>query len=88
MTIEKATLPREVAEAIERARARGKNNASIVASAMTTAKVLGHNIEKTPEDRVLEYYNNMLYANGNTYAEIIAETLDLLGIKITGVNAE
>lgn len=56
----------------------------------------GYEVERSPEDKVREYYAR----NGNEYASTpyttnlfegrrqgIVETLDLLGIKIEGVNA-
>jgi hypothetical protein len=44
----------------------------------------GYEVEQSPEERVREYYDNMLYANGDTYADIIKDTVDLIGIKIKG----
>lgn len=65
------------------------------------ALVSGYEIEKTPEEKVLQYYEGIrekafrsdmqLYSAGyNTYwrqADVVKETLDLLDIKIEGVNA-
>jgi hypothetical protein len=50
------------------------------------ALYVGFEIEPSPEAKVREYYVNMLFANGETYAEIIKHTLDLLGTKVEGIN--
>jgi hypothetical protein len=50
------------------------------------ALYVGFEIEPSPEAKVREYYVNMLFANGETYAEIIKCTLDLLGTKVEGIN--
>lgn len=64
------------------------------------ALVNGYEVEKTPEDRVREYFEILkrreVYAeeNGHLTAQhrqgrlSVAITLDILGIKIKGVNAE
>jgi hypothetical protein len=57
---------------------------------------IGYTVEQTPEEKVREYYENAkqcadIYANGEGFrveAEAIIKTLDLLGIKIGGVNAD
>ncbi|MDR7001634.1 hypothetical protein [Neobacillus niacini] len=49
------------------------------------ALICGYQIEKSPEDKVREYYENLYYAAEKTCVE---HTLDLLGIKIAGVNAD
>jgi len=57
---------------------------------MTIAAALinGYEVEKTPEEKVREYYESY---GGSPSAmerkEAVQDTLDLLGIKIEGVNA-
>lgn len=55
------------------------------------AKVIvnGYTVEETPEDKVREYYesNRGQGEYGGITTEAIRETLNLLGIKIKGVNA-
>jgi DNA integrity scanning protein DisA with diadenylate cyclase activity len=60
------------------------------------ALICGYEVEKTPEDLVRQYYErvtgvnefpiNVDYLEGQRFA--IVQTLDLLGIKIAGVNAQ
>ncbi|MEH7521748.1 DUF1642 domain-containing protein [Bacillus sp. JJ1503] len=119
----KVTLPREVAEAIENMRERGRSNGAIIATAMTngsgagvgwtlatyvlehegnsdklmTALLNGYEIEKSPDEKVREYYDELSDSNVSVYSENhhrnnreragIRKTLDLLGIQIEGINA-
>lgn len=122
MTVEKVTVPRKVADAIEKLLAGiGGNKFSkygIIAKlddvgevaafpelriireyydeiewdsprhphALMQALVNGYKVEKTPEEKVRE-----LYRSGETTAheaKAIKSTLNILGIKIEGVNAE
>jgi hypothetical protein len=124
--VARVTLPREVAEAIEKLRENGVRNFAIIHSALklseasTEEKVIsdwvaknyqdnldaliialvnGYEIEKSPEDKVREYFDSIherLYSeelsrekrfalNSELYA--VVKTLNLLGIKIDGVNA-
>jgi hypothetical protein len=61
---------------------------------LVTAVYVGYTVEQSPEEKVREYYKNAkqcadIYANGEGFrieAEAIIKTLDLLGIKIAGVN--
>jgi hypothetical protein len=61
---------------------------------LVTAVYVGYEIEQTPEDKLRAYYENAkqcadIYANGEGFrieADTIVKTLDLLGIKIGGVN--
>ena len=48
------------------------------------ALICGYEVEKSPEEKVREYYNVLITANPK-YA--VQHTLDLLGIKVKGVNA-
>jgi len=57
---------------------------------MTIAAALinGYEVEKTPEEKVREYYES--YGGSPSameWKEAVQDTLDLLGIKIEGVNA-
>lgn len=61
------------------------------------ALVNGYEIEKSPEDRVREYYERQIvkmpgyfnyeHAASRLRRSTVIETLDMLGIKIEGVNA-
>ena len=63
------------------------------------ALICGYQIEKSPEEKVREYYSQLMWiyndADYGTIEEIspesemrgIVKTLDILGIKIEGVNA-
>jgi hypothetical protein len=125
--VARVTLPREVAEAIEKLRENGVRNFAIIHSALklseasTEEKVIsdwvaenyqdnldaliialvnGYEIEKSPEDKVREYYNYAqdrydLSNNGSSEEDYFAGvlkgieiTLNLLDIKIPGVNAD
>jgi pyridoxal/pyridoxine/pyridoxamine kinase len=60
---------------------------------LLSALVNGYNVEKSPEDRVRDYYGRIKdVSNGDdiydAQAYAIETTLELLGIKIEGVNAE
>jgi hypothetical protein len=107
--MEKVTLPKEVAEAMENLLSRGAEDKDIIAYGMArfttenageiyryaqdnfyglmSALVNGYQVEQTPEERLREYYDNMLFANGDTYSDVIKHTLDILGIEIDGINA-
>jgi len=101
MTNVKVTLPKEVAEAIERYRIRGASNKSIVSDVVNDfaddslisfdldelliALVNGYEVEKSPEEKVREYYEG--FSIGTTSRIAIKQTLNLLGIKIKEVNA-
>jgi hypothetical protein len=52
------------------------------ANKLISALLSGYEIEQTPEERLREYYDNMLFANGDTYSDVIKHTLDILGIEI------
>lgn len=109
-------LPREVAEAIERFRNIGCDNASIIYTfasgedknnidfanyaadnfdTLLQALVNGYEVEQTPEEKVREYYELNKpdeYMNQNQFniqaavREGVLNTLNLLNIKIKGVN--
>jgi len=126
----KVTLPREVAEAIERTRCwnlelirsnsfntpesdygiidrwimRQYDDKDDGIKMYFSALVNGYTVEKTPEEKVREYYEGLYetarnarenggHYGGFSYEEMhrasltIKTTLDLLGVKITGVNA-
>jgi len=55
---------------------------------LAAALINGYEVEKTPEEKVREYYESY---GGSPSAmerkEAVQDTLDLLGIKIEGVNA-
>lgn len=122
MTNAKVTLPREVAEAIEKLRSitwtdygmlSAVRNAPENPNAVTVSEwafgegsgspdllmralVNGYEVEKTPEEKVREYYDryNPEYATTLFTEELftgrrqgVYNTLDLLGIKIEGINA-
>jgi uncharacterized protein (UPF0297 family) len=61
---------------------------------LLNALVNGYEIEKSPEEKVREYYESLdkrplcSEAYGWHEAKAIKKTLDLLGIKIPGVNAD
>jgi DNA-binding Lrp family transcriptional regulator len=123
----RVTLPREVAEAIEKLRENGVRNFAIIHSALKLSEasaeekvisdwvtenfqdnldaliialVNGYEIEKSPEDKVREYYEEMRevfkstidgsydeeYLRGIIHG--VVKTLNLLDIKIPGVNAD
>jgi hypothetical protein len=123
----KVTLPKEVAEAIEELRANGWSNSTIAATTLNTdaiyhssykstfailypyfigerkeddlltALVNGYEVEQTPEEKVREYYEKLEeHKNWTIFEDVplgemqgaVIKTLDLLGIKISGVNAE
>ncbi|MEC2215100.1 hypothetical protein [Bacillus velezensis] len=59
---------------------------------LAAALVNGYEVEKTPEEKVREYFEKLWadYCDTNEIEiakETIINTLDLLGIKIEGVNA-
>ncbi|WEZ21193.1 hypothetical protein P5661_06340 [Bacillus subtilis] len=59
---------------------------------LATALINGYEVEKTPEEKVREYFEKLWadYCDTNEIEiakETIINTLDLLGIKIEGVNA-
>lgn len=64
---------------------------------LMSALINGYEVEQTPEDRVLEYYNRIIRRAVSTNSpemfrllgekEGITKTLNTLGIKIEGVNA-
>lgn len=56
---------------------------------LMSALVNGYTVEQTPEEKVHEYYDSLNEQDGFESAEQdgILTTLDLLGIKIEGVNA-
>jgi hypothetical protein len=116
----KVTLPKEVAEALEKLREGFHDHGVVVAvfdgapytfnpyyfgvektreyfhdkpAELMSALVNGYEVEQTPEEKVQEYYDFLRSAS--TWNEdhagkvrAIEKTLDLLGIKISGVNAE
>lgn len=106
----KVTLPRDVAEAIERylnefdkerlLKAHGDSGEwvdddrqalnKIDLMTLASALVNGYEVEKSPEERVLKFYleGDVPYQWMSEKRRIIKTTLDLLGIKIEGVNAE
>lgn len=119
MTTEKVTVPREVAEALDRidsgrvtvdmALVFHTNDALIGENAplqtltigdLARALIVGYEVEKTPEEKVREYYTEIaVKRDGAKFQDdvisavryehmrmAIRETLDLLGIKIGGVN--
>ncbi|OJT65468.1 hypothetical protein BFP49_09485 [Bacillus licheniformis] len=79
--IKKPVITKEQAECLENL--RGLSPLTIVA-----ALINGYEVEKTPEEKVREYYESH---GGSPSAEerkaAIRETLYKLGIKIEGVNA-
>jgi hypothetical protein len=120
------TLPREVAEAIEKLRRLGKDNRSIIGAAngevfgpnsdivwkfasadsgnfelLLSALVNDYTVEQTPEDRLREYYSELKRSECRFFShphnhgcppatnrmDAIKTTLNILGIKIEGVNA-
>jgi len=114
------TLPKEVAEAIESFRSRDISNEDIIKNALglfdnyneviylytvdhfdefITALVNGYEVEQTPEEKVREYYEGLKSSedsleiaghDGSQFRQgwqSVEKTLDLLGIKIEGVNA-
>jgi hypothetical protein len=114
----KVTLPKEVAEAIDGLLRLGRSKRDIISAStggivgersaqikmfvddspenfevLMSALVNGYEVEQTPEEKVREYYDFLRSAS--TWNEdhagkvrAIEKTLDLLGIKISGVNAE
>jgi hypothetical protein len=55
---------------------------------LVRAIVIGYTVEQSPEEKVREYYE--MYAHRGLdghYRAAITQTLDILGIKIEGVNA-
>lgn len=99
--VELPVIPREVANEIERMREEGSTDFGIVEQAISddilceysyrephrllVAITHGYTVEQSPEEKVREYYEQ---DETNAYQETaIRQTLDLLGIKITGVNA-
>jgi hypothetical protein len=116
--VARVTLPREVAEAIEKIREKGGRNYVIVRAAiklseasaeekvisdwviknfqdnldaLIIALVNGYEIEKSPEDKVREFFESCrqfdsTYHYGAKYG--IITTLNILDIKIPGVNAD
>lgn len=52
-------------------------------SEMAKAIYVGYELELTPEEKVIEYYNGL---HEMCEKEIIRETLDLLELKIKGIN--
>lgn len=112
----KPVLPKDVAAAITKALADGKENYDIIEYAMgpfgnaeyqpadvisrwnrnnasltdlMTALVNGYTVEQSPEEKVREYYESVRGQGdyGGITCEAIHQTLDLLDIKIQGVNA-
>lgn len=105
--MEKVKVTKEVAEAIERQLSR-RSRIDIVQSAAKTgvltddfarALYIGYEIEKSPENKVREYFDELVGCEealelvGTSGAQFrqgwqsVKHTLDLLGIKIEGVNA-
>ncbi|MED1148918.1 hypothetical protein P4T97_06740 [Bacillus paralicheniformis] len=90
--IKKPVITKEQAECLENL--RGLSPLTIVA-----ALINGYEVEKTPEEKVREYYaanyqrheQSMPRSKDDFYTSGVAEgvrnTLDSLGIKIEGVNA-
>jgi hypothetical protein len=55
---------------------------------LLNALVNGYEIEKSPEDKVREYYRSLWSENRYDKPQLaIRKTLNLLGIKVPGVNA-
>jgi hypothetical protein len=125
--VSRVTLPREVAEAIERLREKGLTNYGFMNHALNLdrncaetriisgwldenfhanfevlmiALVNGYEIEKSPEDKVREYYEGLIETKTDSLndpytrelaayeASAVVKTLNLLDIKIPGVNAD
>ncbi|MCY9132800.1 hypothetical protein MOF07_19390 [Bacillus spizizenii] len=64
----------------------------MILETLAAALVNGYEVEKAPEEKVREYYDKLWadYCDTNDIEiakETIINTLDLLGIKIEGVNA-
>lgn len=59
--------------------------------ALLLALVNGYEVEETPEDKLRHYYNELQHQMPNSHAAQSADTvivvLNILGIKIEGVNA-
>ncbi|MED0759107.1 hypothetical protein P4S93_18305 [Aneurinibacillus thermoaerophilus] len=53
------------------------------------AVIVGYEVEMTPEEKVREKYESVdpWETYGNAYRQAIRDTLNILGIKIEGVNA-
>jgi len=120
----KVTLPKEVAEAIEGLRRLGKSNCDIISSVIgriygknskvvrdyaecsndnfediLSALVNGYEIERTPEEKLREYYEGLKSSedsleiagySGSQFRQgwqSVENTLDILGITIEGINA-
>lgn len=58
---------------------------------LLSALVNGYTIEQTPEEKVREYYEDRRLSHAGSIADYqadaVKETLNLLGIKIEGINA-
>lgn len=68
-----------------------KNLQNMLTDKLIRALYIGYEVEKTPEEKVREYYEELSNKkfDSNTYfhkMEAVQKTLDLLGIKIFGVN--
>jgi len=65
--------------------ARDFKNCGILMEAL----VNGYTVEQTPEEKVREYYESYGGSpSANERKQAVVDTLDLLGIKIAGINAE
>lgn len=104
MTVEKVKVTKEVAEALAKTeynfisvgatlRVHAVNGLTgtyaplqaLDIEKLAKALLIGYEIEKSPEEKVREYYE-ALTGSCDRYA--VQCTLDFLGIKIEGVNAE
>lgn len=57
--------------------------------ALVIALYIGYEVEETPEDKVREYYNSFSDNQSGEFGKsFVKRTLDLLNIKIVGVNHE
>lgn len=101
--MEKVKVSREVAEAIERLRKNGHDNNSFIeghvkygyeldenkclneldTETLARALLIGYEVEETPQERLKEYYDKTSVVE----RIVIAETLEILNIKVKGVNA-
>lgn len=98
--MEKVIVSKEVAEEIEYAIAEYRTIASATLYLLNEADLtdvqvdqalrgyyVGYEIEKTPEEKVAAYYEELREEFEGEAMAAVASTLNLLGIKIEGVNA-
>jgi hypothetical protein len=124
--MEKVSLPKEIADALDGVKQFYKSNADIIADIiesrvplipcgehllplikysrkdagnadiLMSALINGYEIEQTPEERLHQYYEKLkMFTESTSFAPVgsyfsemegIKNTLDILGIKIEGVN--